>query len=100
MIEPIPQMKCASLVIVECGAYGNSVCIMQKRNRIASIPFLCDPGGGRTLDPMIKSHLLYQLSYGVRSHNIRSIPRFAVQSYSDFCDSANFFETFLTSLCC
>ena len=25
----------------------------------------CDPGGARTLDPMIKSHLLYQLSYGV-----------------------------------
>lgn len=24
-----------------------------------------DPGGARTLDPMIKSHLLYQLSYGV-----------------------------------
>ena len=27
----------------------------------------CDPGGARTLDPMIKSHLLYQLSYGVVS---------------------------------
>ena len=27
-------------------------------------PF-CDPGEARTLDPMIKSHLLYQLSYGV-----------------------------------
>ena len=25
----------------------------------------CDPGEARTLDPMIKSHLLYQLSYGV-----------------------------------
>ena len=25
----------------------------------------CDLGGARTLDPMIKSHLLYQLSYGV-----------------------------------
>ena len=24
-----------------------------------------DPGGNRTLDPMIKSHLLCQLSYGV-----------------------------------
>ncbi len=24
-----------------------------------------DPGEARTLDPMIKSHLLYQLSYGV-----------------------------------
>ncbi len=26
---------------------------------------VCDPGGARTLDPMIKSHLLYQLSYRV-----------------------------------
>ena len=26
---------------------------------------LSDPGEARTLDPMIKSHLLYQLSYGV-----------------------------------
>ncbi len=25
----------------------------------------CDPGRARTCDPMIKSHLLYQLSYGV-----------------------------------
>ena len=25
----------------------------------------CDPGGARTLDPLIKSQLLYQLSYGV-----------------------------------
>ena len=25
----------------------------------------CDPGGARTHDPMIKSHLLYQLSHGV-----------------------------------
>ena len=27
--------------------------------------YTCDPGGIRTLGPMIKSHLLYQLSYGV-----------------------------------
>ncbi|MDB5365011.1 MAG: hypothetical protein JWM77_938, partial [Rhodospirillales bacterium] len=24
-----------------------------------------DPGGTRTHDPMIKSHVLYQLSYGI-----------------------------------
>ena len=30
-----------------------------------SLKIKCDPGGARTLDPMIKSHLLYQLSYGV-----------------------------------
>ena len=27
--------------------------------------FCGDPGGARTHDPMIKSHLLYQLSHGV-----------------------------------
>ncbi len=27
--------------------------------------FYCDPGEARTLDPLIKSQLLYQLSYGV-----------------------------------
>ena len=29
------------------------------------LSFFCDPGGARTLDPLIKSQLLYQLSYGV-----------------------------------
>ena len=29
------------------------------------IYLFCDPGGARTHDPMIKSHLLYQLSHGV-----------------------------------
>ena len=28
-----------------------------------------DPGEARTLDPLIKSQLLYQLSYGVRRKN-------------------------------
>ena len=28
-------------------------------------PFFCDPAEARTLDPQIKSLLLYQLSYGV-----------------------------------
>ena len=28
------------------------------------IHFFCIPGGARTLDPLIKSQLLYQLSYG------------------------------------
>ena len=32
----------------------------------------CDPGEARTLDPMIKSHLLYQLSYGVKDQSFRS----------------------------
>ena len=29
---------------------------------------LSDPGEARTLDPLIKSQLLYQLSYGVIRH--------------------------------
>ena len=29
----------------------------------------CDPGGARTLDPLIKSQLLYQLSHGVKKRN-------------------------------
>jgi hypothetical protein len=35
-------------------------------NMPQALYFLCDPGGGRTHDPKIKSLLLYQLSYGVK----------------------------------
>ncbi len=28
--------------------------------------FSCDPAGIRTQDPLIKSEMLYQLSYGIR----------------------------------
>ncbi len=37
----------------------------KKSNAFQHCSSLCDPGEARTLDPMIKSHLLYQLSYGV-----------------------------------
>jgi hypothetical protein len=30
-----------------------------------------DPGGARTLDPLIKSQLLYQLSYGVFLYEVQ-----------------------------
>ena len=30
-----------------------------------TVSIFCDPAGTRTLDPLIKSQLLYQLSYGV-----------------------------------
>ena len=33
-----------------------------------------DPGEARTLDPLIKSQLLYQLSYGVKYLGVRSKP--------------------------
>ncbi len=36
------------------------------RNFLRSDRPLSDPGEARTLDPLIKSQLLYQLSYGVR----------------------------------
>ncbi len=39
-------------------------------------PF-CDPGEARTLDPLIKSQLLYQLSYGVLLFDF-ILPRLAV----------------------
>ena len=35
-----------------------------------------DPGEARTLDPMIKSHLLYQLSYGVMGHFSNAMQRY------------------------
>ena len=41
----------------------------KKEAQMLEFPF-CDPGEARTLDPMIKSHLLYQLSYGVRLFSI------------------------------
>ena len=36
-----------------------------ERRLLFRIFYRSDPGEARTLDPMIKSHLLYQLSYGV-----------------------------------
>ena len=57
--------------------------IKKKYNRLV---VLCDPGEARTLDPMIKSHLLYQLSYGV--NNLISLSEtffaFAMQRYGFF----------------
>ena len=44
-------------------------------------PQVSDPGGARTLDPLIKSQLLYQLSHGV---NLRFISELRLQSYELF----------------
>jgi hypothetical protein len=39
---------------------------MKSFQTLVNIEFCCcDPAGTRTLDPLIKSQLLYQLSYGV-----------------------------------
>ena len=43
-----------------------------------------DPGGTRTHDPLIKSQLLYQLSYGVNDLSI------AVQRYCFFLNHQQF----------
>ena len=54
--------------------------------------FFGDPGEIRTHDPMIKSHLLYQLSYGVILVFVLQwvcFP-FAMQSYALFLESPNF----------
>ena len=44
----------------------------------------CDPGGARTLDPLIKSQLLYQLSYGVVLRVLISLLRCKVSAYFSF----------------
>ncbi len=58
-------------------------------------PYLCIPGGARTLDPLIKSQLLYQLSYGyipllfataiiVQAERISRLSHLRLQSYNFF----------------
>jgi CRP-like cAMP-binding protein len=46
---------------------GKNIEILNKKSLLMISPngrFFCRPGGNRTLDPMIKSHVLCQLSYG------------------------------------
>ena len=43
---------------------------------------MSDPGEARTLDPLIKSQLLYQLSYGVNILLVQNMcPSKAIQNY-------------------
>ena len=57
LTRALPDLEAARDGVVEWGTKKDAAfgCI------------LCDPGGARTLDPLIKSQLLYQLSYGVVS---------------------------------
>ena len=49
---------------------------MSKRNPANILQdFFCDPGETRTLGPLIKSQLLYQLSYGVGVCNLNNLNR-------------------------
>ena len=57
-------------------------CAQRAQKKVVGMTTFCDPGGARTLDPMIKSHLLYQLSYGVAL--TRFFPRLRMQSYECF----------------
>ena len=59
-----------SSVVMSDYAYSEWCQYEQKTSQIARKAIrliLCDPGEARTLDPLIKSQLLYQLSYGVSS---------------------------------
>ena len=50
---------------------------------------VCDPGEARTHDPMIKSHLLYQLSYGVNTHQKVNPSDFDAAKVCFFCYAPN-----------
>ena len=56
-------MKCSKLYFLKYNFSKKR--ISKKEAHDVNFLFRCDPGEARTLDPMIKSHLLYQLSYGV-----------------------------------
>ena len=43
---------------------------------------LCDPAGIRTQDPYIKSVLLYQLSYGIKTHSSKCPSQMRMQNYT------------------
>ena len=75
-----------NVVVAVCGGlYIFGECRNEKKAAtVVRLP-LCDPGEARTLDPMIKSHLLYQLSYGVISLLI------SVAKVRTFFELANFF---------
>ena len=58
-----------------------------------------DPGEARTLDPLIKSQLLYQLSYGVfvdaSANSVFATPfRFCVAKLESFFETTKSFEIF------
>ena len=53
---------------------------------------LCTPAGGRTLDTLIKSQVLYQLSYKrIFVGAIRMLPELRVQRYCLFLKPPNIF---------
>ena len=65
-----------------------------KKGRLLST--FCTPAGARTLDTLIKSQVLYQLSYGcnIFCSSFRAFSELRVQRYGVFLNLPNFFETF------
>ena len=69
--SPFARVPCCSPVAVRSLFRPSMPAVTRKGKRPDGLAALSDaflasdPGGARTLDPMIKSHLLYQLSYGV-----------------------------------
>jgi hypothetical protein len=55
---------------------------IKKEGRLHRTALPCDPAEDRTLDPQIKSLLLYQLSYGVKRTANVNTKEFAVKSVS------------------
>ena len=66
----------------------------QKKERFS--PLFCTPAGARTLDTLIKSQVLYQLSYGciIFTTSISTLPDLRVQRYGVFSKPPNILETF------
>ena len=60
----------------------------QKGSAFATVLSFCTPAGGRTLDTLIKSQVLYQLSYK------RILVVLRVQRYALFLFPPNFFAIF------
>ena len=60
----------------------------QKGSALATVLSFCTPAGGRTLDTLIKSQVLYQLSYK------RILVVLRVQRYALFLFPPNFFAIF------
>ena len=59
----------------------------KKRSSVGNFSF-CTPAGVRTLDPLIKSQMLYQLSYKRISNCV--ISELRVQRYAYFAEPPNF----------
>ena len=81
-------------VTTEMNGIDNQNLFRWKRKKSSDFSKLLDyqstPAGARTLDTLIKSQVLYQLSYGCIISDLR------VQRYGVILNPPNFFETFFS----